>query len=73
MIRALLFIALALVVPALAPLAIGEKGYVLIGFNNYTIEGTIRRLCSLLLYYLVSVILFKISALFFLFVLKHTV
>jgi HemY protein len=41
MIKALLFIALALIVPALAPLAIGEKGYVLIGFNNYTIEGTI--------------------------------
>ena len=31
----------AVIVLALAPLAIGEKGYVLIALNNWTIEGTI--------------------------------
>ena len=39
--KAILIVVIALAVLALAPLAIGEKGYVLIAFNDYTIEGTI--------------------------------
>lgn len=39
--KAIISIVIALIVLALAPIAIGEKGYVLIAFNDYTIEGTI--------------------------------
>ena len=39
--KAIITVVIALVVLALAPVAIGEKGYVLIAFNDYTIEGTI--------------------------------
>lgn len=40
-IKTLILWLVALLVLAIAPLAIDEKGYVLIAFNNYTIEGTI--------------------------------
>ena len=47
--KPLIYIALALLLLALAPLAIGEKGYVLIAFNDYTIDGSITAFVVLLL------------------------
>ena len=41
MIKNWLILLAAVIVLALAPLAIGEKGYVLIALNNWTIEGTL--------------------------------
>lgn len=46
---------IALVILAIAPIAIGEKGYVLIAFNNYTIEGTIVSFIIMLLFSVLAI------------------
>ncbi len=59
--KAIITLVIAIIVLALAPLAIGEKGYVLIAFNNFTIEGSIVSFAiSILITLFSAYLLFKL-------------